>query len=385
MMLPVILPAQGVRDFSFYNNETYAFYLNSDWEALIPLAEESIANGHDSYYIRMRLAIALYEHKKYTKAIRHFEKSLEFYPESSDAKSYLHYCYLFLGRRQEALRYQASDSIRPAFFQSMYFEMGTKKSDVAASTRDVRYIFAGLNHELGKRVALFHGYQHLTSDFAYVLTLTPNGPGPGYGGGSGTIESIYTVRQNEYYATLDILAGKGFFISPAYHGQQVKADNYLNNNYAFSIQLTKWVGRFKLYGVYYHNSINNQNQQQAEGGIVYYPLGNTNLYLQVQETYHLENQDKNLVLLNRLGIKVFRKTWLEGFASFGDMMNYSEQNGLVVYNQLDTIKSRWGGSIRQLLGNHMIFISYIRENKEEYTTAIPFVHQDIIFGLNLAF
>jgi hypothetical protein len=58
MTLPVMLPAQGVRDFSFYNNETYTLYMNSDWEALIPLAEESIANGHDSYYIRMRLAIA---------------------------------------------------------------------------------------------------------------------------------------------------------------------------------------------------------------------------------------------------------------------------------------------------------------------------------------
>jgi tetratricopeptide (TPR) repeat protein len=333
----------------------------------------------------MRLAIALYEQKKYTRAIRQLEKSLDFYPESPDAKSYLHYCYLFLGRRQEALRYQASDSIRPAFFQSIYFETGVKKSDEATSTRDVRYIFTGLNHEIGKRVSFFHGYQHLTSDFAYVLTLTPNGPGPGYGGGSATIESIYTFRQNEYYATLDILAGKGFFISPAYHGQQVKADNYQDNNYVFSIQLTKWAGKFKLYGVYYTTDINNQNQQQAEGGIVFYPMGNTNLYLQAQVTYHLENQEENLVFLNRLGIKAFRKTWLEGFTSFGDMMNYSEYNGLVVYNQLDTIKSRWGLSIRQLLGNHMLFISYIQEKKEEYSTAIPFVHQNIIFGLNLAF
>ena len=86
-----------------------------------------------------------------------------------------------------------------------------------------------------------------------------------------------------------------------------------------------------------------------------------------------------------MGIKVFSKTWIDGFLTYGDMTNFSEQNGYVVYNQLDKTTSKWGISINQYLGKHLLYLGYINENKEEYLTETPFVHRDVILGFNLTF
>lgn len=374
--------AQEQRDFAFYNNETYALYMKANWEELIPMAKESLKNGFDSYYIRMRFGIAFYEQKKYTQALKQFEHALDFFPESPDAKSYMHYCYRLLDRSKEAFLYGSENDENPKIFQSLYFEPGIKLSDNEALTRNTYYAFIGLNHEFGKRISLFHGYQRLESDFAYISTI--NG-GPGPGGGMLQSESIYKVFQNEYYGALSFFIGNGFYLSPAYHYQGVKGDGYLSYNNVGSIRLTKWAGKFKIHAGYYYSDINNLNQQQVELGVTFYPFGNTNLSLQTQATNHIQENISTSVYYNKLGVKVSPTTWLEASISYGDMINFSELNSYVVYNQLDKITSRWGVSINQLLGKHVLYLSYVRENKEEYSTEIPFSHNDIIVGLNLTF
>ncbi len=373
--------AQEQRDFAFYNNETYDLYTAANWSELISIAKESIKKGHDSFYIRMRVGIALYEQKKYTQAIKHFEKGLAYYPENADAKSYLYYCYLFLGRRQTALLYNTDGKENPKFIKSIYFEPGIKLTDNKTSTRDTKYIFIGLNHELGKRVSLFHGYQRLGSNFAFESNSTGNGQGSGMN----QQELIYSINQNEYYAGLNFLIGKGLIISPAYHIQGVKSDYSQGQNNVFSTQISKWIGKVKVFGVFYYSEINSLNQQQLEGGLVYYPLGNNHFYLQTQATNHLENSNRNLVWNNRIGGSITSKTWLDISMSYGEMRNFSELNSYVVYNQLDKITSRWGITTSQLLGKHTLYLSYVREYKSEYNTNIPFIHNDIILGFNLTF
>lgn len=373
---------QVENDFVYYNNESYKLYTNARWKELIPLAKESIETGHDFYYMRMRLGIAYYEVGKYIQAKRQFEKALDFYPSSVDAKNYLHYCYLYLGRNQEARAFYNINDEKPKFVRSLYFEPGIKLSDGTSSTRDVRYFFVGLNHELGHRISFFHGYQRLGADFVTTSTVN-NGPGPG--GSFFSTEYAYTVTQNEYYASLGFLIGKGFYLIPAYHFQNVNGWEYTGKNHVYSIQVAKWLIRIKLYGGYYHSEINELSQQQIEGGIVYYPMGNANFYLQTQGTGHYDNSRNNFVWFNKIGIRALPKTWLEGFFTTGDMLNYSEANGYIVYNQLDMIKSKWGVTINQYIGKHLLFFNYTLENKEEYSTGIPFLHHDFIMGLNITF
>lgn len=359
-------------------------YTEARWKELIPLAKEGIEMGHDFYYIRMRLGIAYFEGKNYTKAIKHFKNALEFDQGSTDAWNYLNLCYQYLGREKEAIKYYNVTKEKSKFFNSFYFEPGIKITDNSTSTRDVRYFFLGLNHNLGRSVSLFHGYQHLASDFAAIIN-SGGGAGPGPGGWSSASEYLYTAIQNEYYAALSILAAKGFYIIPAFHFQGVAVEGYSGTNYVTSIQLAKWLGRVKLYGGYYNSEINEGNQQQIEGGMIYYPLGNANFYLQASAMNHTENSNNTMIWFGKTGIKVLKKTWIDFSYTSGDMLNYSESNGYLLYNQLDMIKSKWGISINQYLGGSLLSLSYVRENKEEYITEIPFIHHDVVLGLNLNF
>ena len=161
-----IVTGQIQKDFAYYNSETYRLYTEANWKELIPIAKEGIAYGHDFYYLRMRLGIAYFEQEKYTEAKKQFEIALEFDEGSSDAKSYSYYCLLYLGRKKEAIKYYNVLNEKPKVINALYFESGVKLSDNKASVRNSEYIFLGLNHNFGKNVSLFHGYQRLGADFA---------------------------------------------------------------------------------------------------------------------------------------------------------------------------------------------------------------------------
>jgi hypothetical protein len=369
-----LLYAQQQKDFAHYNNETYQLYLDANWESLVELGKESMANEFDFYYLRIRIGIAYYEQQKYIQAIRHFEKALEFTPGSAEAKNYLYYCYLFLGRTKEALNYYGPDGIKSKFFSSATFEPGIKFSDNRALTRDTKYVFIGLNNDFSKRISLFHGYQRLIADFA----LPPDNS-------TAQNETLYSVKQNEYYAALTVLAAKGLYVIPAFHYQDVNSDIYHGKNKVFSVQIAKWLSKFKIYAGMTYSEINELNQNQYEGGLVFYPMGNTNLFLQTQLTYHSQNSIHNLVFYNMVGTKLFAKTWMDVFFAYGDMNNYSDLNGYVVYNQLDTLKSKIGFTLNQSLGKHLLYLKYTRENKEEYISETPFAHYNIVLGFNLKF
>lgn len=376
-----IVFGQIQKDFAYYNNESYRLYSESNWDELIPLAKEGINHGHDFYYMRMRLGIAYFEQKKYTQAKKQFDKALEFDSGSADAKSYAYYCLLYLGRKKEAIKYFDVFNEKSKFFNSLYFEPGIKISNNNASVRNSTFFFLGLNHDLGKNISLFHGYQRLKADF---VTTVSSGNGNGFGGGYST-EYQYSAIQNEYYAALSFLVARGFYITPAFHTQGVSVEGSSGNNNVLSIQLVKWLGKIKLYGGYYNSDINKQQQQQIEGGLVFYPMGNSNFYLQAQATSHEENSVNTMIWTGKGGVKLFPKTWLDVSYTTGDMLNYSESNGFLLYNQWDVIKSKWGVGINQYLGKHLLYLGYIQENKEEYNTQIPFIHHDLILGFNLIF
>lgn len=373
-----LIQAQEQKDFTFYNNETYLLYQKANWESLIQLGKESLSEGNDFYYMRMRLGIAYYEQQKYIQAIPQFEKALEFTPGSQDAVNYLYYCHIFLGRIKEAKKYYDINEEEGQFISALSFETGIKLSDNKAYTRDTRYAFLGLSHNIGKRISLFHGYQRLAADFAVP---------PIIGSSSKFIanEIIYSVKQNEYYTALTILAGKGFYIIPAYHFQDVKSETYRGRNNLFSFQIAKWWGKIKFYGGTSFSVINELNQQQYEGGLIIYPLGNNHLFFQTQATYHSENSISNVVSFSKIGFRPFPTTWIDFSYSYGDMNNYSEMNGFVIYNQLDVITSKWGITLNQSIGKHFLYLNYTKENKEEYLSGTPFAHNDIILGLNLMF
>jgi hypothetical protein len=375
--LPLTAHAQPERGFAWYDSATYQLWAGERWGELIALGREGLELGHDSFYLRMRLGIALYEKEKYAQAIPQFRRALEFDSGSADARQMLHYCLLYLGRDMEAGAFYKSADQKARLFQSIYLEPGVKLSDDRAYTRDVRYIYAGLRHEFGYRLALSHGYQRLSAGFAQPAN---GGAGPGPGGGG---EILYTVHQDEYYASPTLLVSKGFYLSPSLHFQRVGGDFGTGSNRFFGLQAAVMTGRFRLYAGGSRSEINGLNQTQLEGGVVYYPLGSLNLYFQPQITRHEEEGVVHWVYFQKAGFRAARSTWLEVFGSLGNMRNFGEQNGWLLFNQPDTITGRFGLGLIQMLGAQQLYAVYTAENKEEYITGTPFRHHLISVGIRI--
>ncbi|MCU0409034.1 MAG: hypothetical protein MUD02_08815, partial [Bacteroidales bacterium] len=72
-----VLRAQDNTDFRYHDSLTYKLYTDKNWNELISAAKKALHDGHDYYYLRMRIGIAYYEKKQYASAATHFRKAGE--------------------------------------------------------------------------------------------------------------------------------------------------------------------------------------------------------------------------------------------------------------------------------------------------------------------
>jgi hypothetical protein len=102
------------------------------------------------------------------------------------------------------------------------------------------------------------------------------------------------------------------------------------------LSISKSAGLLDLQlGAWYAN-LNKKQQVQGRLGLTVYPLGNLNFYAGAFLNSQYEMTDSSGVLdfipEVHLGFTLAEKIWLDAYASFGDMTNYLEQNGAIVYN-----------------------------------------------------
>jgi hypothetical protein len=109
------------------------------------------------------------------------------------------------------------------------------------------------------------------------------------------------------------------------------------------------VDRFaiRLGGIF--SSMNDASQLTGTVGLTWYPLGNLDLYMGGSLNVHNEfiDQESNIELIPEfmLGFGISSKVWMEFSGAYGDMKNYTEGNGYIVYNGLDWMKYKVIGSI----------------------------------------
>lgn len=378
MAILLWLPAQGEddKDFAYYNQLTYNQYMAGNWKDLVQTGKEAIEAGHDSYYMRMRLGIALYSLENYRQAIGQFKVAIRFDPGSVSAKEYLYYSNIFTGNEQEAQSYyDMREKSLDKFFYSLYIEGGYKyNSSDETYTGNLAYGLIGLKHQFSPRVNYFQTYQYLRRG---VYT-------DGRGNGNQSSQQDH-ILQNEYYGKLDILAAHGFWVIPAFHYQNWTFNSYGDKNWLISLGFVKDLGLTRLYADVNRSNVNSLDQWQVNGGIALYPLGNLNFYIDGRFIYFNESSDSNLGGRYMLGGRISKTTWLDGWYAHGSMRHFSENNGAILFNSPNTINSRMGITLAQSLGRHMLYLNFIREEKTEIDTEIDFLHYDIILGLNIKF
>jgi hypothetical protein len=240
----------------------------------------------------------------------------------------------------------------------------------------------------------------------------------------------YHLKQHSYYAALLLAGGKGITITPSvqvlhinyrtlstsmteeaylaqpWHQEQTYRQVFTISendtsfiNYVASLHLSK---SFSLYNLGFTGSYSNLNgYTQYQGGLSFgwFPFGNLNFYGITKITGAYQQEEKKLrVLFNQLiGFKINDRLWVEAFAAFGEMTNFNEANGYIVYNSGDIIKFRAGANFIVPLSKHteLSFRYHFLNNQSwlirgyvpENTTLIPiqYENQSFIGGITWKF
>lgn len=425
--------AQVKKDKSEVDAKSFELYMEGKWDSLTTYCEDAINSGIDFYYLRMRAGIGYYELKKYLSAIPHFERALEFQPHDTIALEYLYYSYLFTNKTAKlnllvttafspSLRQKVHYS-QPQFVSGSYVEGGyginskyddTKTSLGKGSSQTVEsqvvrsssnYFSLNLLHSVSERISLFHGLSSLnTSQIGQFLNKNK------------LQEIDLRTQQWSYYLTGGIYLGRNFYTTLTMNLLFINNEDLLvsrsgadfvaqkvsssENNYIFGLNFSKELGNITL-GI--SNSISNMNnnrQRQSSLDVILYPMGNLNLYFVSNFILHRNTNANNDaiergILKAKMGFKLLNGIWAEFQYTFGNIVNYSEENYYIVYNVVDKVSNLAGVNLFflpsdkiELLVRYSFYVQEVPQYTYSSTVLTNFFkeyHHNLIGGLKWTF
>lgn len=421
--------AQKIANSAIAEQESTRLYYAQDWKKLATYTEKAINNGYDYYYIRMRAGIAYFEQKKYVKAIKHFQKAV-FFNSDTLAQEYLYYSYIFSGRGAEAkvLTKTFSDNLikkinppKNKIIESVYAEGGVGLTNLennyqtididglfniygeATINKTMRYIHAGLNHQITNSLSVYHGYSNINIELLRKIKINDKD----------TLDT-YHLTQHDYYISANTQL-KHFSIAPAFHfinvgfGRLNANYNTIQNKYIFtkkdtsfvnyvvSVMLSKSMGIFTYGMTSSYAQLNSYSQLQIGLSASYLPLANNNLYGTTNVVLLNENNANRLIVAQKIGAKIISKLWAEVAMTYGNLQNYNENNAFVVFNTGDKILYKYGVAlVSPLHKNIELSIRYDRFNRESTyyrmnnllniePVAVNYTTQTIVGGIKCTF
>jgi hypothetical protein len=395
LSLILLIRAGNSQDFKTVDQGTYDLYMEKQWDELIRAGKVGLKQDIDYYYLRMRIGIAYYEKKNYRACQAHFRKALEFNQGDPLASEYLYYAYLFAGQTQQAgiLSKDFSPSLTEKIIpppgkivDRLAIEYLYNFNDTKDLVSDPGQYFSGLpaghqlvtlnysnvnamlHHEFSPGITLTQAYTYLnkTNYYYYNDGLAPFG------------FDEQKVFQNQYFISLAFTTKWGLTIAPSFHYLRIRSrlpyvvsggggagpgggwssiqySDQFANHYVAGLSLKQSVGRFgiRLGGVY--SSMNNSNQLTGTAGLTWYPLGNLDLYMGTALNVHSGISEHTistdhgtrieLIPEILIGFGIASRVWMEFSGSHGDMKNYTEGNGYIVYNGPDWMIYKAMGTI----------------------------------------
>lgn len=154
------LAAQSTLDYIQADSITYNSYMASDWEGVIHHGKKALNSDIDYYYLRMRMGIAYFNEGKYTKAVKQFQRALDFNFDDKNAQLYLYDTYRILGMNAEAAKLTCS------FSEKM-------KEDLSIDNPLIRYAEAGggyvFSNNFDDNTKITHGTSDTLSGFNVLI------------------------------------------------------------------------------------------------------------------------------------------------------------------------------------------------------------------------
>jgi len=381
------------KTFQEVDRHSYELYQQGNWKELIRYCDEALDEGFDYYYLRLRIATACFETRRYTRAALHFEKALEFNEGDPVAAEYLYSCYLELNRNPEAYRIyeklppSSREKLRESLprLRFVNLEVGMlmsnemKKYDTldldgedniygeADIMQEGRYFSGGLSWGFKNGYDVYGSYSLVTLDKNKMAKI----------GDTLSVDDLYPLKQHQVYFSGSLPLGKGITLVPAFNvvldrfktvmpqlnddstGYLFPVDEFRVNSYIGCLSVTK---DFNIMKVSLFGAVSNLNEKdQYQGGfqLVTYPYGNLNLYLLTKLLSHTNDGESHIIFEQMAGFRLSRNLWGEMSGAFGRMQNYHDKNAFVVYNITDEIRFKGEARLIYMIYPHwMITLEY---------------------------
>ena len=383
-------------------------YTQKNWAALIPFVKQALAEGNDYFYLRMRIGIAYYENKNFTRSEEQFKKALGFNSSDQLAQEYLYYSYIFNGKPEEARlmskafspELKTKTGTDNASAVSFFFaEGGTKIADssryynTTTKTRsnyynNALYFQAGLGHYVGKQASLMHAITYFKQDAQQI-----------------------NVTQFQYYLKGAFPLKKNWIFSPSLHWvnlsntidltnaapqvppgapmppartQTVKS---VNNYFVGSFLLQKRMNNLTLgLGATFSN-MGDTTQIIHSGFISVAPLGNTRFIMGATVYMHTLNSYStiNYSYVPFLYFEPFSKLSVKLSYLANQKDNIVEENGYLINNSIDFTKSRFSVLLNGTVSRHLtVYGLYQSEQKQEPVQKLNYKYNVFVAGLKFA-
>jgi tetratricopeptide (TPR) repeat protein len=370
--------------------ETTSFQLFTDknWDALIVFGNEAIKNGNDYFYLRERVGIAYYEKQNYSLAAGHFKNALQFNATDDVNNEYLYYCYIFLGKDEEARKLSTTFSSElktklelknPPLIDFIVASGGTKMASSPYSDskkpiffKPATFFELGFKHYVLNKFSLFHSINTFSQE-----------------------TFLGKINQNQYYLLSTIPLKNNWSIAPAIHLFQVNLTNQIpflrtqttsNTNFVGSFSVKKSIRKFDFtLGSTFLKSTS-FTQYNHFSTISYAVLGNSKLILGI--TDYLHNSNLNATFANSISPFVYFQPL--SFASVklsylqNNIENIIEENGYLVNNSPDLTMARYSALANFRINKTVsLFAMYQQESKKELAQRFDYQYGVVLGGIKL--
>ena len=376
--------AQDINNADQVDSTVSRLYKAGDWKNMIVLGQQAIDKGIDFAGLRQQMGYAYFIIGNYSKALLEYNSVLEKDPKNKTASYYAYLCNKYLNHDLQASWYasqldtnQLRDEKINAFAPLGFgFEAGTLDPDESYRS-NATYFRVSESNRLSWRLQLDQSYLNFSQSISSPIIYRER-----YRDETEILSVTNTDNQFEYFAKLSFAATSNLTLLGSYHYLNT---NFQNITYNSNVGLAglKYTGTyFDLQADFNWGYMIDRHLLQYNAGVLFYPLGNLNLYTISRYSYLNQNALGQTIFSQSLGFKAVSNVWLETALTFGNMDNYIDTDGLYIYNSIDATKLKLGETVFYQLGKYaQLQFNYALEKKDDDKHDINYTQHSITAGL----